>query len=248
MDYADPIRLAKETQFRDLATCGNGQISVVASVPQNDTLDITQAIEIVKGHLQSHGRLFAFVHHAAFPNGSFKSIAEFCDASAAVSAMLGLQNLISLEGIHLSVSPNEPHSITGSDPLRAFKSLSLGRVFDLDPQQHTSSTSRSTMPASIRATSSFSAYPLMLQSPIPQGIPYMFESFYPAGTHGHFNPLVSMPSSFANVCSSYHSPPSPALTAQKKKSVLLGRCPDSAGSRPAEKVRCASAGRRIITW
>lgn len=74
------------------AACRSSQIFVFASVPPGAAIDVSRSADIVQRLLQVHGRLFAFIRRSTFPNGSFRAVAEFCDASAVVPALSSCNN------------------------------------------------------------------------------------------------------------------------------------------------------------
>lgn len=81
-----------------MGACKSGRVAVFANVPQcTVSPDAFNAIEIVQGLLQLHGRLFAFFRRSAFPDGSFKAVAEFCDVSAVVRAVSSFNNFVTSE-------------------------------------------------------------------------------------------------------------------------------------------------------
>jgi hypothetical protein len=49
-------------------------------------------IKIIKNSIQKYGRLFAFVRLSTFPDGSFRAVAEFCNASSAFAAVTAVAN------------------------------------------------------------------------------------------------------------------------------------------------------------
>lgn len=92
----------------------SGRVLVFASAPQCVApLDVIQTMDIVQGLFQSYGRLFAFVRRSAFPNGSFKAVAEFCNVSAVVGAVSSFNNFVTPEAsLSHSRSPLSPLTVT----------------------------------------------------------------------------------------------------------------------------------------
>lgn len=68
------------------------QVLVLAVIPPGSNVDTVQAMEIVRVFLESHGRLFAFIRRSTFADGSFRAVAEFCHASAALPALAHCNN------------------------------------------------------------------------------------------------------------------------------------------------------------
>ena len=107
------------------------------------------------------------------------------------------------------------------DLAEAFHGLSFGKRHDgLDQQQgaRESTTPRPAAPCDMRIHPPFAMYPLMFQSPFTAGMPYMLDSFVPAGSHGPITPMAPISPSYPVVGTLYHTPPSPALTAQNSYS------------------------------
>ena len=77
-----------------------GQIMVFAVVPPGAVVDPAHTMGVAHRFLQSHGRLFAFVKQATFPNGSFRAVAEFCDTTAAFPVIQACSGGISTEVCH----------------------------------------------------------------------------------------------------------------------------------------------------
>lgn len=70
-----------------------GQVLVFAALRAGSaTTDVFDAQEVVKNNMQKHGQLFAFVCASTFPDGSFRAVAEFCNASAAFAAVTTVTN------------------------------------------------------------------------------------------------------------------------------------------------------------
>ena len=71
----------------------SGQI-VVFAVPRADSIaiDVLGAVEIIKNSIQKYGRLFAFVRLSTFPDGSFRAVAEYCNATSASAAVTAVAN------------------------------------------------------------------------------------------------------------------------------------------------------------
>jgi hypothetical protein len=80
----------------DVATYSS-QVAVVATVPQNSLVDISQVTEAVKRLLCSHGQLFAIVKFPSFTDATFRGIAEFCDISTALNVINRCQNSTTVE-------------------------------------------------------------------------------------------------------------------------------------------------------
>ncbi|PHH58756.1 hypothetical protein CDD81_4667 [Ophiocordyceps australis] len=220
VEYLDPSQLAKYgLACRDSKRCSSGQVDVLAAVPQGTALDVIQAMEAVQRLLQCNGRLFAFVRRSTFPNGSFKAMAEFCDASAAELAASSLGNIITSEGIHLLVSPHLIELSDGPSIMEAFQSLSMGRGRSgVDQHQAPDTTaSRLAGPMDMRIHPTFAMYPLMFQpqfAAAPTGMSYVLDSFIPSGTQGPMTPMAPVSPSYSVAGPLYHTPPSPALTSQ----------------------------------
>lgn len=70
-----------------------GQVLVFAVMSAGSgPTDVLDAINAVKIKIQMYGRLFAFVRLSTFADGSFRAVAEFCNASAALTAVTSVAN------------------------------------------------------------------------------------------------------------------------------------------------------------
>ncbi|KAF4512717.1 hypothetical protein G6O67_000064 [Ophiocordyceps sinensis] len=221
VDYANPTQMPKEATCREMTGYSSGRVLVFASAPQCVApLDVIQTMDIVQGLFQSYGRLFAFVRRSAFPNGSFKAVAEFCNVSAVVGAVSSFNNFVTPEGIHLAVSLHMLDSAAIPGLAGAMHGLRIGKVLDDQHQQgsNASVTLRPAAPLEMRTQPPFTMYPLMFQSPFGPGMPYMLDSYLPAGSQGPITPVAPASPSYPLVGPLYHPPPSPALTTQKNYS------------------------------
>ncbi|XP_044718024.1 RNA recognition motif domain-containing protein [Hirsutella rhossiliensis] len=194
VDYANPAQMPQEAICREMIACNSGRVLVFANAPQCTTpLDVIQAMDMVQGLLQSHGRLFAFVRRSAFPNGSFKAVAEFCDVSAVVRAVSSFNNFVTPEGIHLAVSLYMPDSAAVPGLAGAMHGLRIGKVVD---DQHQQGSTASATPRPAPAQPPFTMYPLMFQSPFGPGMPYMLDSYLPAASQGPITPIAPVSPSY----------------------------------------------------
>lgn len=137
-----------------------------------------------------------------------------------------------------------------SDLAEAVHGFSFGKRHDgIDQQQmaREPATPRQMGPCDIRVHPPIAMYPLMFQSPFTAGMPYMFDSFLPAGSQGPVAPLAPLSPSYPVVGTHtlhHRLQPSRPRTA----TVLPGRFMVSAGLMLAGRMRCVSADRHITTW
>ncbi|KAI8180266.1 hypothetical protein K4K51_002826 [Colletotrichum sp. SAR 10_75] len=124
--------------------CGSW-VSILAIATPLGVLDISRLEAVVKRHLQAKGHLLAYHTQQVHDEDTYKAVAEFSDASEALSAVVSLDNRI-IEGAHISLSSidtgdefrttHEEHggSVEASGPLppsqdltNAFQALAMSK-------------------------------------------------------------------------------------------------------------------------
>ncbi|EQB59540.1 hypothetical protein CGLO_00038 [Colletotrichum gloeosporioides Cg-14] len=82
--------------------CGSW-VSILAIATPSGVLDISRFEAVVKRHLQAKGHLSAYHAQQLHDEDTYKAVAEFSDASEALSAVVSLDNRI-IEGAHITLS------------------------------------------------------------------------------------------------------------------------------------------------
>lgn len=76
----------------------SGQVLVAANLEEGPAAtDALRMIEFVKQNLQQYGQVFAMSRITSSSNGSFRAIVEFCNVTAAMSALRIGRDLIHIE-------------------------------------------------------------------------------------------------------------------------------------------------------
>ncbi|KKO99341.1 hypothetical protein THAR02_08551 [Trichoderma harzianum] len=198
-----------------------GQIMVFAVVPPGAVVDPAHTMGVAHRFLQSHGRLFAFVKQATFPNGSFRAVAEFCDTTAAFPVIQACSGGISTEGIQLFASAYNVDAYSTAALTEAVEEMAVSKRPD-DPDQRfgsVSSNSSQTGQGDPHYNAPIAMYPFMFQTPFTPAVPYMLDSsFLPAAQTGSGSPLTPFAPQYPIFGTLYQTPPSPALTAHNSYS------------------------------
>ncbi|KAI8299723.1 hypothetical protein K4K61_010380 [Colletotrichum sp. SAR11_59] len=97
--------------------CGSW-VSILAIAAPLGVLDISRFEAVVKRHLQAKGHLLAYHTQQVHDEDTYKAVAEFSDASEALSAVVSLDNRI-IEGAHITLS-----------------SIDTGDEFQTKPEEH----------------------------------------------------------------------------------------------------------------
>ncbi|KAL7918507.1 RNA recognition motif 2 domain-containing protein [Trichoderma austrokoningii] len=196
-----------------------GQVQVFAVVPPGIVLDPTHVLRVAHRFLQSHGRLFAFVRMATFPNGSLRAVAEFCDTTTAFPVIQACSGGISTEGIQLFASAYNSDALSTSGITDAMEEMTVGKRTE-DPGQPRlgSVTPNSTSNSAQDYNAPVAMYPLIFQAPFTPSVPYMLDSFLPPAQANTGSPLTPFAPQYPVFGTLYQTPPSPALTAQNSYS------------------------------
>lgn len=221
-----------------------GQVQVFVVVPPGVVMDSTHVMGVAHRFLQSHGRLFAFVRLSAFPNGSFRAVAEFCDTTTAfpvIQACSGgistevcqshllriafLLTLMIIKGIQLFASAYNSDALSASGITDAMGDMTVSKRTDDPGQQRLGSVSPNSNSNSSQVgqgdahyNAPVAMYPFMFQTPFTPAVPYMLDSFLPPVQTSSGSPLTPFTPQYPVFGTLYQTPPSPALTAQNNYS------------------------------
>ncbi|KAH7308246.1 RNA recognition motif 2-domain-containing protein [Stachybotrys elegans] len=210
-EYIIPAHITKDILASfDQTSAPNGQVSVFASISPGCIVDGFWAIESVRTLLGTQGQVFALARRCSFPDGSFKAIVEFCDASAALAVVTTRNNTLTSEGIHLTVALRNHESDSVVEITHGIQGMTTSSVRDSpNHSQRLASRAPSQRPMlapPMRLQPSIAMYPFLLQSPIAPTIPYMVDRMLPGIQNSPANSCYSVDTSV------FQGPPSPALT------------------------------------
>ncbi|KAM6486291.1 RNA recognition motif 2-domain-containing protein [Trichoderma sp. SZMC 28011] len=225
--FANPTRVAQsqgshiEMGQSAAGISHTGQIMVFAVVAPGAMVDPVQTMGVAHRFLQSHGRLFAFVKQATFPNGSFRAVAEFCDTTAAFPVIQACSGGISTEGIQLFASAYNVDAYSTAALTEAVEEMAVSKRPD-DPDQRFGSVSSNSSQAGQgdpHYNAPIAMYPFMFQAPFTPAVPYMLDSsFLPTAQTGSGSPLTPFAPQYPIFGTLYQTPPSPALTSHNSYS------------------------------
>lgn len=217
-----------------------GQVYIVAMAQQGSPVDVFQATEIVKHSLHPYGQLFAFMVLSTCHDGSFRAIAEFCDANAAISAVPNRQsstvlnvsfpslsidncntpnNEDAVQGLRIQLSLHDLQEAPEHELARAFQSMDMDTDGDGFRQRRGEPHLASTRPVATNGgqfSPAMTMYPVMVQSPLAPNMSFLLDRF-PHSVQA--NPIMNhMSPPYQIIGSLYRTPPSPALTVSNNQS------------------------------
>ncbi|KAH0426888.1 hypothetical protein CcaCcLH18_10064 [Colletotrichum camelliae] len=175
--------------------CGSW-VSILAITTPSGVLDISRVEASVKRHLQAKGHLLAYHAQQVHDEETYKAVAEFSDASEALSAVVSLDNRI-IEGAHITLSSidtggelhttHEEHdgSIEAPGPLlpsqdltNAFQALAMSKnptQIGMSPHGTSMVGSGSTYPPLGIQVPPFAMWPILCQPQFQPGMGYLLD-------------------------------------------------------------------------
>ncbi|KAJ6782892.1 hypothetical protein PWT90_04881 [Aphanocladium album] len=197
----------------DILPQDSAQLMVFVAVPPGSTTNPTQLTAEVMATLQVHGKIFAFEKTIIYRDGSFKGLVEYCDVSAAKTALAQQPMAEGQSGTRIVLTVQNDESIASTanyaqicDP--RVSSAGSGWEYGLPHSKQNS------MPqTNLCLNASLGMYPVITQSSYSPSFPYLVNSFIASAPGAEVAPLSTPISpSYQRVSAAYRKPPSPALS------------------------------------